>query len=119
LFGAEVAAVDENQAAVVKSDRPPAGRAHQLLFPDPNAMAGHHTEIIDHDAAAFSVCAGVHPHPHTHRHRIRGNVVMVQPFGHICRLTAISTGCLKNEQVGLRRDAGESRSRGGVVGGLQ
>jgi hypothetical protein len=77
LIGGEVAAVDENEPAGVKANRPPPGGAHKLLFPDPNGMPADFTEIVDHDAARFSVCSWVHPHARIDSNPIWGNVLVV------------------------------------------
>jgi hypothetical protein len=82
LFSGEVGAVDEHQFAGVKADRPPPSGADKLLFPDPNGMTAHFTEIIDDDPAPFGVRPGVHPHPSTDLNPICGAVLVARALGH-------------------------------------
>jgi hypothetical protein len=86
LLGGEVAAVDEHEFAGVKTDRPPPGRAHKLVLPDPNRMTADFTEIIDHDSAPFSVRSWVHPHTRINPNAVCGTVVVAWSLGHTWRL---------------------------------
>jgi hypothetical protein len=58
----EVAAVNEHQAAVAETDRPPSRRIHDLLLTDVHAVSGAVAEVLHDDSETFTVGARIHPH---------------------------------------------------------
>jgi hypothetical protein len=66
LFRGELVAVDEYQTAGVEHYRPPSSRVSDVVTADINGMSGCISIIVDDEAAAFLVGAGVYPDPHVH-----------------------------------------------------
>ena len=58
----QVAAVDEDEAAICEADCPPPRCAHDLMLTDAHAVSRAVTEVLHDDSAAFTVGARIHPH---------------------------------------------------------